>query len=193
MIKKLLFALAFVFFTAGTTFAGTDDFTIDLFELDGNAYLPTETTPDLGSVARSFGDFYGGALVITGITLTGDISITGDFTLDGLFVCTPSGDTSLLAATQITVTDCIMRVVGNGGAVILTGTPTIVDAADGTIVTIQGTSDTNTVKLQDEGNLSNSGLQMEGGFDFILGVGDTIKFKYDAGDDNWYEKSRSDN
>ena len=86
-----------------------------------------------------------------------------------------------------------MRVVGNGGAVTLTGTPTIVDATDGREVIIQGTHDTNTVTLQDEAQLGNSGLQMPGGADCTLGAGDTISFLYDAGDDNWYATSACNN
>jgi len=129
-----------------------------------------------------------------GTTAIATVTSDDEFEINQILVVEPSGDTSLLAATQITVTNENMRVVGNGGAVTLTGTPTIVDpASDGTIVTIQGTNDTNTVKLQDEAQLANTGLQLSGGNDFTLGLGDTITLQYDSGDDNWYERSRSDN
>lgn len=119
--------------------------------------------------------------------------VAGDLEMEGNTVYVPSADQSLLAATQITVTNAIMRVVGNGGAVTLTGTPTIVDSVDGDCVKIQGTSDANTVKLQDEAQLANTGLQLSGGADFTLGQGDMIGLCYDLGDDKWYEVSRSDN
>lgn len=125
-------------------------------------------------------------------SLTSVATLTA-LTVNGVVTYTPSGDTSLLAGTTITVTNGIMRIVGNGGAVTLTNTPTIADASDGTTITIQGTSDTNTVKLQDEAQLADTGLQLSGGQDFTLGIGDTITLFYDSGDDNWYEKSRSDN
>ena len=120
-------------------------------------------------------------------------NFTGNLSVTGKIISTPSTDTSLLAATQITVTRKIMRVVGNGGAVILTGTPIIVASDDGTEVIIQGTHDTNTVTLQDESSNAGSKLQLSGGNDFTLGQGDTIYLIYDSGDTNWYEVSRSDN
>ena len=86
-----------------------------------------------------------------------------------------------------------MRIQGSGGAVTVTATPNIADGIDGQILILQGISDTNLLTLQDAGNLANSGLQLSGGIDFTLGQGDTINLIYDAGDDTWYEVSRSDN
>ena len=102
-------------------------------------------------------------------------------------------DTSLLATDTLTVSKTIERVVGNGGAVTLTDTPTIADGSDGQMIIIQGTSDTNTVTFQDEAQAANTGLQLAGGQDMTLGLGDTLQLYYDSGDDNWYEVSRSDN
>jgi len=110
--------------------------------------------------------------------------------LEGTFSYTPSNDTSLAAATQITVANGIVRVLGTGGAVTLTGTPTIVDATDGTIVMIQGTDDTNTITLQDESSLADTGLQLPGGSDCVLGEGDTISLMYDSGMDKWIGASQ---
>ena len=106
---------------------------------------------------------------------------------------TPSADTSVIAGTAITVTKGIQRVVGSGGAVTVTATPSIVDGVDGQIVILQGTNDTNLVTLQDESNLASSGLQLSGGVNFTLGLGDMLQLAYDAGDDKWYEVTRSDN
>ena len=106
----------------------------------------------------------------------------------------PSATTVMIAADAITVTKPIMRIdSGAGGAVTITSTPSIVDAADGTCVIIQGDDDTNTITLQDEAQLGNSGLQLAGTADMTLGAGDMLEVCYDAGDDNWYEISRSNN
>jgi hypothetical protein len=127
------------------------------------------------------------------------MSINGEgyISMVGQVVYTPTGDQSLLAATQISPNATAVRVVGNGGAVTLTGTPTIDDTgpslADGQTLVIQGTDDTNTVKLQDEAQLANTDLQLAGATDMTLGKGDTIYLIYDSGDGKWYEISRSDN
>jgi hypothetical protein len=110
---------------------------------------------------------------------------------------TPSTDFTIRNTPALQPTQSYIRVVGNyagaPGAVIVTSTPSIADGSDGERLLIQGTSDTNTVTYQDESNLGNSGLQLAGGADITLGVGDTIELIYDAGDDNWYEISRSNN
>lgn len=145
------------------------------------------------------------------LDVTGNIAVSG--TVDGVDVSVleasvttntsdiatkadkiePSADASMSAATALSVTDGIMRVVGNGGAVTMTATPNIADGADGQIVILQGTNDTNLVTFQDESSLANSGLQLSGGVNFTLGKGDTLQLMYDAGDDKWYELTRSDN
>lgn len=127
------------------------------------------------------------------VDITGDLDVGSNTTLGGGVIYTPSSTQSYSAANTITVTNTIMRVQGNGGAVTLTSTPTIADGADGQVVYIQGDHDTNTLTLQDEGNLANSGLALQGGVDFTLGKGDILTLTYDAGDDKWYEISRSDN
>lgn len=54
-------------------------------------------------------------------------------------------------------------VVGNGGAVTVTATPSVtVCTADGQLLYIIGTDNTNTVTLQDAGTLSNSKLRLNG-------------------------------
>jgi len=108
---------------------------------------------------------------------------------------TPSSTTDIVAGTGITVTNATMRVQGSGGAVTVTATPSIATTGlqDGQIVIIQGDSDTNTLKLQDEAQLASSGLALTAGTDFTLGKGDTLTLTWDAGDSKFYELSRSDN
>jgi hypothetical protein len=61
-------------------------------------------------------------------------------------------------------------------------------ARDGTIITIMGSSDTNTLKLDD-----GDGLQLAGGTSFTLGDGDTITLVFSSTKNLWIELSRSDN
>lgn len=105
----------------------------------------------------------------------------------------PSETQDITASDGVAANNRIMRVQGSGGAVTVTATPSIADARDGEELIIQGNSDTNTLTLQDESNLANSGLQLAGGADVTLGKGDTIYLTYDEGDDKWYEISRSNN
>jgi hypothetical protein len=81
-----------------------------------------------------------------------------------------------------------VKVVGNGGAVTLTSTPTIKGAEDGQMIIIQGTSDTNTVTLQDGPTYK---LSING--NCTLGNGDTISLVYDLSDAMFYETCRSNN
>lgn len=73
-------------------------------------------------------------------------------------------------------------------AIDITANPQFVDGNDGQIITIVGSSDVNTLTL-DDGN----GLQLAGGVQFIVGVGDTITLMYITTLDLWVEISRSDN
>ena len=78
------------------------------------------------------------------------------------------------------------KISGNGSAVDLSSDPQIADGVDGQIIILQGTSDANTVKLDD-----GTGLQLAGGVSFTLGANDTMQLIYDGTD--WIEVSRSDN
>lgn len=98
---------------------------------------------------------------------------------------------SLLAATQINPNAPRVRVVGNGGAVTLTGVPTISPTTDdGQFLIIQGTSNANTVTLQDSATLPGSQLEL-GAATRVLGAGDTIVLIWDLATTSWYEMAFS--
>lgn len=99
---------------------------------------------------------------------------------------------TLSAGTAITATRSKARVAGNGGAVTLTSAPTIADGIDGQIIYIQGTSDSNTVALQDQGTLASSNLQL-GAASRTLGAGDILVLMFDTTDSVWYEVSFANN
>ena len=113
--------------------------------------------------------------------------------VNGTVGYTPSAVASVVAGTGITVTRGIMQVAGSGGAVIVTATPSITDGADGQIVIIIGTSDANTVTLQDELTLPGSGLKLAAGASIVLGLYDTMQLVYNVSLDKWMEISRSNN
>ena len=127
-----------------------------------------------------------------GITAAGSAKLEANN--EGIAVI-PSNTASITAGGGITPTRAVMRVQGSGGAVTVTATPSIVSGlgVDGQILIIQGDSDANTVKLQDEAQLANTDLQLSGGTDMTLGKGDTLTLVYDSGDGKWYEIARSDN
>lgn len=101
---------------------------------------------------------------------------------------------SLLAATEISLTGInynnYVWVVGNGGAVILTHTPSVTACtADGQKLVIIGTSNTDTVTIQDQSNLSGSGVSQNG--NVTLGNGQSITYHCDNTQTLWIEDSRS--
>lgn len=66
-----------------------------------------------------------------------------------------------------------MMVVSDGGAVDITADPQIVAGYNGQILTLRGTSNTDTVQLDDSGS-----MHLIGGQSMILGDGDTITLVY---------------
>ena len=68
-----------------------------------------------------------------------------------------------------------MFIVGSGGAIDITAVPQIVDGLQGDILTLTGTSDTDTVKFEDS-----SGIAMRSDKEIVLGDGDSITFVYNA-------------
>lgn len=94
---------------------------------------------------------------------------------------------SLLAATAIAPNAAKIAVIGNGGAVTLTATPTItVPANDGQLLLIKGTSAVNTVTLQDITALAGTQLKL-GNATRLLGLNDTILLSWDAAVSLWSE------
>lgn len=80
-------------------------------------------------------------------------------------------------------------VVGSPGAVIVTATPSItVGTADGQQLKVIGTSNTNTVKLQDQANLASSGLSLNG--DWIGAKDSVLNLHWDAAQSLWVEDAR---
>lgn len=112
MSKLKSFLLSLFVLLLGSTFvlAASDDFTIDLFELVGNAYLPTETVPDLGSVGRPFGTIFG--------------SMSGGAPDDATYI-TQTPDASLSAEQA-------MSLLGTGLVKNTTGTGVLSIGVDGT-------------------------------------------------------------
>lgn len=80
-------------------------------------------------------------------------------------------------------------VVGSGGAVTVTATPSVtVGSADGQVLRIVGTSATNTVTLQDKANLASSGLSLNGNW---VGAKDSVlQLHWDATQSLWIEDAR---
>ncbi|MBP7209562.1 MAG: hypothetical protein KBA02_00035 [Paludibacteraceae bacterium] len=142
-----------------------------------------------------------GTTLTIGICKKGAASISTSVVMDdskvetvGRFTLKPTTTQSIVAGTGITNVDrSMIRVAGSGGAVTVSATPSIVDSYDGAIIIICGTDDTNTVTLQDESNLANSGLQLNTAANCTLGKGDTLQLTYNSTDDKWYEISRSNN
>lgn len=105
------------------------------------------------------------------------------------FSITTSGVTVLANSTDYTREGSrrvyFMNVVGSPAAVDISANPQIVAGTDGAIVTLRGTSNTNTVKLED-GN----GLSLTDDSPMILGEGDSITLIYSSADTLWREASR---
>ena len=103
--------------------------------------------------------------------------------------CLPSADQTVANDAAIAPNASYVRVVGNGGAVVLDMDPAINDGdADGDILIIKGTNDTNTVEIADACN-----TRLASGQAFTLGLGDMIQLVWDSGDSLWDEVSRSNN
>jgi hypothetical protein len=101
---------------------------------------------------------------------------------------------SVSAAGGVTLTSIVILnevwVVGNGGAVTVTATPSItVCTADGQQLKVHGTDNTNTVTLQDEAGLSGSKLELNG--NATLGLNQTLTLHCDITQGRWIEDSRT--
>jgi hypothetical protein len=103
----------------------------------------------------------------------------------------PSAITNITEAGGITITNKIMRVQGSGGAITLTATPGIATSftVDGFELILEGQSDTNTLTLQEESNLTNSGFKLNDKMNVTLGKGDILRLMYNATDAKWYQSA----
>ena len=126
----------------------------------------------------------GGNLTIGGNTVLGNdlaadtVAVTAKVTFAGAVVTTPSDETQIAAATGVTATHIqrsYLKVRGNSGAVDISASPQIAAGADGQVLTLQGTDNTNTLKLDD-----GTGLALAGGISFTLKQGHVIQFIYDG-------------
>jgi hypothetical protein len=116
----------------------------------------------------------------------------GDIVMgDSLITHAVEATQSLLAATTITSVNKINPVVGNGGAVVITAAPTITAGSPGDELCLVGTSDANTVEVQDETTIAGSLLELDGDVDMVLGLHDTICFVFY--NSHWIETGRTDN
>lgn len=104
-----------------------------------------------------------------------------------VFTITASGVTSLGQSQSYqregTRNSYVMHVVGSG-AVVVSGDPQIAVAPNGTLLTLVGTSDTNTIYFETANNLILTSP-------ITLGSGNILTVVYDAGAQVWRETSRS--
>lgn len=92
---------------------------------------------------------------------------------------------TIAAGGTLTPASTGYRLSGSGGAVTLDGTTAITDGEkDGQLLTIKGTSDTNTVTIDDAANTDMNGQ-------IILGDGDVIRFVWDSTSSAWVEEYRN--
>lgn len=81
-----------------------------------------------------------------------------------------------------------MKIVGATAALDITADPQIVAGQNKDLLTIHGTSDTNTVLLED-----GAGVELRGGVSFTIGNNDVISLVYDTAKSKWVEVARNEN
>lgn len=81
-----------------------------------------------------------------------------------------------------------MKIVGATAALDITADPQIVAGQNEDLLTIHGTSDTNTVLLED-----GTGVELRGGVSFTIGNNDVISLVYDTAKSQWVEVARNEN
>jgi hypothetical protein len=111
-----------------------------------------------------------------------------DIRLFGEIVYLPQADQTVGNNGTISLdSSMITRIAGDGGAVTLAVDSCIdTGVADGQVLILQGTNNTNTVTIND-----NVGIQLNGAV--TLGLNDTLTIMWDSGEGDWMELSRSDN
>ena len=112
-------------------------------------------------------------------------------TSSGNIVVGATSANSITAGTGITsamLTSMVVKVAGNGGAVVITASPQIAAGTDNQIIMLEGTSNSNTVTIS-----NGTGLSLDNGVNFTLGNKMIITLKYSVANSVWEEVSRSAN
>lgn len=149
--------------------------------------LGTLAVQDAAAVAITGGTAIGLTSLTSSTSSIGNASV-GNIAITGTIGTVPSAIQSLLAATQITATSPKVRVVGNGGPVTSTVTPTIPAPLSDIQLILMGTSDVNTVTLQDNATLAGTRLRL-GAATRVLGANDILVLGYDVTTNFWSEYS----
>ena len=125
---------------------------------------------------------------IAGVTVSAStLAASAATTLAGVVALTPSALQTVAPANLIEVSAGKVRVAGSGAPVVLTSKPTVaLGTLDGQLLLVQGTSDANTVTLQDDGSLAGSKLRL-GSTSRVLGAGDSVLLSWDATLGMWCE------
>jgi len=100
---------------------------------------------------------------------------------------------TLLATDNILVSEAVVSpVVGSGGSVTLSSTPTLPEGFPFQLVILVGTDDTTTVTVQDISNLPGSTMNL-GGADRVLGRSDYLGLMFNDITEEWDELFFKDN
>lgn len=123
-----------------------------------------------------------------GATGTGDIVLNIGATMtDPVITNAPRSTGTVVAGTGITATMLSRFMYFNtASAIDITADPQIANGTSGQLITIVGSSDTNTLTLDDS-----AGLRLTG--QMVLGIGDNITLFYEGTIGDWIEISRSNN
>ena len=144
--------------------------------LFGTTYAIPETDE------RNWGNTVTNFLVNLGNAADGALFLTT--TGKSLFI-EESTTTTFAAGATLTALTPVHKVEGTSGAVTLDATTSITDGqVDGQRLTLIGTSDTNTVTINDATNTRMNGQ-------VIITLGDVINFRWDSTASEWQELGRS--
>lgn len=203
-MRKISIAILVFLFLGSFAYAGVT-------RLPGGIVVATETQEDTDGGTYSDGDLYvqddvkfNDDLEVTGdcdidgtsnldeVDIDGAIDISADLTLDGGFIQEPPSVVNLDTSTALGTLDSFVLIIGSNttGAFAMTSdaTPFIstTTATSGQLIQLMGTSDTGTVTLSDDSQVSGSLLELDGNT-VALGLGDNITFRYYSG--KWYQCS----
>jgi hypothetical protein len=126
------------------------------------------------------------------LAVDGTSTLTGAVTHTTTTVYTSASIQTLAAGSPVVASATKVIVAGSGGPITTTAAPSIADGADGQMLYVVGTNDTNTLELQDEGTLASSNLAL-GSTSRVLGLGDVLVLMYDNTAASWIEVSFTNN